>query len=243
MKISTSILNAKNKIESIVKLNTTNTDYIHVDVMDGKFVKDTQFNKINEISSLNIISKYPLDIHLMVENPIKYIEQLQDMNIEYITFHIEVEKNINKIISLIKELNYKVGIAINPNTDINKVKPYLDKRDMILIMSVEPSKGGQKFIQTTTNRIKETKELIKDKNILIEVDGGINENTITMIKDADIAVAGTDIINSDNYYRQIEKLKTISTQKQSLLNIKNKIILAVIIILLIILLIYHLYSK
>lgn len=243
MKISTSILNAKNRIESIVKLNRTNTSYIHVDVMDGKFVKDTQFNKINEISSLNIISKYPLDIHLMVENPIKYIEQLQDMNIEYITFHIEVEKNINKIISLIKELNYKVGIAINPNTDINKVKPYLDKIDMILIMSVEPGKGGQKFIQTTTNRIKETKELIKDKNILIEVDGGINENTITMIKDADIAVAGTYIINSDNYYRQIEKLKTISTQKQSLLNIKNKIILAVIIILLIILLIYHLYSK
>ena len=142
MKISTSILNAKNKIESIVKLNTTNTDYIHVDVMDGKFVKDTQFNKINEISSLNIISKYPLDIHLMVENPIKYIEQLQDMNIEYITFHIEVEKNINKIISLIKELNYKVGIAINPNTDINKVKPYLDKIDMILIMSVEPGRSG-----------------------------------------------------------------------------------------------------
>ncbi len=249
MKISTSILNAKNRIESIVKLNRTNTSYIHVDVMDGKFVKDTQFNKIKEISSLNIVSTYPLDIHLMVENPIKYIKELSNMNIEYITFHIEVDKDINKIISSIKDLGYKVGLAIKPNTDINKLKKYLDAIDLILVMSVEPGKGGQPFLDTTPNRIKEIKELIKDKNILIEVDGGINEDTINMIKDIDIAVAGSYIINSDNYYRKIEKLlkynkkvKSIETKQDLLPRQGTKYILYPALIPIIILLLYSIHS-
>ena len=106
MKISTSILNAENRIECLKKLNNTDTDYIHIDVMDGKFVSDTQFNNIKEINAINIISKYKLDIHLMVENPIEYIEQFNNMNIEYITFHVEVKKNINEIISKIKEKGY-----------------------------------------------------------------------------------------------------------------------------------------
>ena len=206
MKISTSILNVTNRVESVTKLNTTNTSYIHIDVMDGKFVSDTQFNNFNEINSINIVSKYPLDIHLMVENPIEYIHQLNSMNIEFITFHIEVEKDINKLINLIKEKGYKVGIAIKPNTDLNEIKPYLDKIDMILIMSVEPGKGGQPFIPTTTNRIKEVRKLIKGKNILIEVDGGINDETIIKVQDANIAVVGSYIINSDNYQHQIKKL-------------------------------------
>ena len=206
MKISTSILNVTNRVESVTKLNTTNTSYIHIDVMDGKFVSDTQFNNFNEINSINIVSKYPLDIHLMVENPIEYIHQLNSMNIEFITFHIEVEKDINKLINLIKEKGYKVGSAIKPNTDLNEIKPYLDKIDMILIMSVEPGKGGQPFIPTTTNRIKEVRKLIKGKNILIEVDGGINDETIIKVQDANIAVVGSYIINSDNYQHQIKKL-------------------------------------
>ena len=248
MKISTSILNSNNRIDSVVKLNRTNTSYIHVDVMDGKFVKDTQLNKINEISSLNIVSKYKLDIHLMVENPINYIKELSNMNIEYITFHIEVDKDINKIISTIKDLNYKVGLAIKPNTDINKLKPYLDKIDLILIMSVEPGKGGQKFLDTTPNRIKQIKELIKDKNILIEVDGGINEETIQYIKDIDIAVAGSYIINSDNYYRQIENLlkynkeENIEIKKELPTKQRIKYILYPALLPIIILLLYSIYS-
>ena len=205
MKISTSILNSNNRIDSVVKLNRTNTSYIHIDVMDGKFVKDKQFD-IKEIKGLNIVSNNKLDIHLMVENPNNYIKELSNMNIEYITFHIEVDNDINKIISSIKDLGYKVGLAIKPNTDINKLKPYLDKIDLILVMSVEPGKGGQPFLETTPPRINEIKELIQDKNILIEVDGGINEETIQKIPNADIAVSGSYIINSDNYYRQIEKL-------------------------------------
>ena len=206
MQIATSILNSNNRVESVSKLNRTNTSYIHIDVMDGKFVPDTQFNKFNEINAINMVSKYPLDIHLMVESPIEYICQLNNMKIEFITFHIEVEKDINKLIDAIKEKGYKVGIAIKPNTKINKLEPYLDKIDMILVMSVEPGKGGQTFISTTTTRIEEVRKLMKDKNILIEVDGGINDKTIIKIQDANIAVVGSYIINSDNYYTQIDKL-------------------------------------
>lgn len=206
MQIATSILNSNNRVESVSKLNHTNTSYIHIDVMDGKFVPDTQFNKFNEINAINMVSKYPLDIHLMVENPIEYIYQLNNMKIEFITFHIEVEKDINKLIDAIKEKGYKVGIAIKPNTKISKLEPYLDKIDMILVMSVEPGKGGQSFIPTTTTRIEEVRKLIKDKNILIEVDGGINDETIIKIQDANIAVVGSYIINSNNYQKQIEKI-------------------------------------
>ena len=120
MKISTSILNAENKIKSILELNNTKTSYIHIDVMDGKFVTDTKFNTIKEISDINTNAKRKLDIHLMVENPIEYINKLDNMNIEYVTFHIEVEKNIKEIISKIKSMGYKAGISIKPNTNINK---------------------------------------------------------------------------------------------------------------------------
>lgn len=215
MKISTSILNAKDRIECVKKLNNTNITYIHVDVMDGKFVKDTQFNKINEINAINMISKYKLDIHLMVENPIKYIEQFNNMNIDYITFHLEIEKNIKEIISKIKEKNYKAGISIKPNTDIEKLIPYLKDIDLILVMSVEPGAGGQEFLTNTIEKINNLKKLIleNNSNILIEVDGGINDQTITMLDNVDIAVVGSYIINSDNYYRQIENLLKINKNK------------------------------
>lgn len=205
MQISTSILNSQNREESIKKLNYTKTKYIHIDVMDGKFVEDKQFT-INEIKTLNNISMKKLDIHLMVENPIEYINELNNMNIKYISFHIEVENNINEIISLIKEKGYKVGIAIKPNTDISLLKEYLDKIDLILIMSVEPGKGGQQFKEATPNRIKEIKKLIEKNPILLEVDGGINNETIHKIKESNIAVVGSYIINSDDYNITINKL-------------------------------------
>lgn len=208
MQISTSILNAQNRAKTVMELNKTNTSYIHIDIMDGKFVSNTQFNTIKEINEINVISKYKLDIHLMVENPIKYIEQLGNMNIEYITFHLEVEKDIKEIISKIKEKNYKVGISIKPNTNIDKIIPYLKDIDLVLIMSVEPGKGGQEFLTTTIKRANKVKELIinNNKNIKIEVDGGINEQTITKLENVDIAVVGSYITKSDNYYKQIEIL-------------------------------------
>ena len=170
MQISTSILNSNNRIESIKKLNYTKTKYIHIDIMDGRFVNDKQFT-INEIKELNNLSQKKLDIHLMVENPIEYI----------------------------------VGIAIKPNTDINTLLPYIEKIDLLLIMSVEPGKGGQQFIKETPSKIEKIKKAINN-NIMIEVDGGINNNTIKEINNIDIAVVGSYIIKSNNYNNQINNL-------------------------------------
>lgn len=215
MELSISILNAVSRIESVKKLNRTNIQYIHVDIMDGNFVPDIQFNKIEEIVEIDLSSHKKLDIHLMVENPIKYIEQLNNLNIEYITFHLELNKNINEIISKIREKKYKVGISIKPDTKVEELVPYLGLIDLVLIMSVEPGKGGQNFIVTTTNKIKELKQLIKkyNNNIKIEVDGGINNKTISLLDNVDIAVVGSYIVKSNNYPFQIKKLlKNIDAQ-------------------------------
>lgn len=211
MEISTSILNADDRIEAIVKLNRTNHSYVHVDVMDGNFVSDTQFN-VNEIRAVNVVSNYPLDVHLMVDDPMKYINKLDDLNIKYITFHVEIKKNVSKIISKIKELGYGVGLSIKPDTDIEELVPYINDIDMILVMSVEPGKGGQKFIDKTIDRIKKIKKIIdKNKyNIKIEVDGGIDDKSITMLDGVDIAVVGSYIIKSDNYSSRINKLLKVT---------------------------------
>lgn len=211
MEISTSILNALDRIEAVVKLNRTNHSYVHVDVMDGNFVSDTQFN-VNEIRAINIVSNRPLDVHLMVDDPIKYVNKLNDLNIKYITFHVEVKKNISKIISKIKELGYGVGLSIKPDTDIEELIPYLKDIDMILVMSVEPGKGGQKFLNKTIDIVKKIKNIIiKNKyDIKIEVDGGIDDKTITMLDGVDIAVVGSYIIKSDNYASKINKLLKIT---------------------------------
>lgn len=235
MMISTSILNSSDRVESVLKLNRTNTSYVHIDVMDGKFVSDTQF-KLNEISAVNRVSKYPMDVHLMVNDPISYIVKLKNMNISYITFHIEIRKNKEKIINLIKDMGYKVGISIKPDTDIEKLRPYLDDVDMILIMSVEPGLGGQKFIDGTLEKIKEIKKLIKEskRDIKIEVDGGINGENISKLNNIDIAVVGSYVINSDNYYDVIEKLLGRDT-KQEIIKAKKSILLLIVIWLLVVL--------
>ena len=205
MKIATSILNAKDRKESIIKLNNTNTDYIHIDVMDNIFVPNYQL-PIEEVNELISFTKKKFDIHLMVENPLPYIKELNSQNIDSITFHIEINKDINELIKIIKEKNIKVGLAIKPNTEINTLDNYLDKVDKILVMSVEPGFGGQKFIENTPSRIKEIKN--KNNSILIEVDGGINNETIKDIKDiADIAVVGSYITNKEDYNEAINSLK------------------------------------
>lgn len=205
IKISTSILSSKDRINSIQKLNNTNSDYIHIDAMDNEFVPNYQF-PIEEIKELSKYSSKPLDIHLMVANPKKYINSLDIKNIYNITIHIEINKNIDSIIELIKEKNCSVGLAIKPNTPLNLIDKYLNKVDMILIMSVEPGFGGQKFIENTTERIKYIRN--KNKDIIIEVDGGINNETINKIKDiANIAVVGSYITNKEDYEEAINILK------------------------------------
>lgn len=205
MKISTSILSSNDRNKCINDLNNTTTDYIHIDAMDNKFVPNYQL-PVKEVNKLGKSTKKPFDIHLMVDDNITYIHNLHVDNIKSITFHIETKQNIEKIIKLIKSQNYEVGIAIKPNTDINLIDKYLDKIDKVIIMSVEPGFGGQTFIETSINRIKEIRK--KRKDLPIEVDGGINKETINKVKDiVDIAVVGSYITSNNNYQEAINSLK------------------------------------
>ena len=208
MLLSTSYLSIKNDLENkLIKLDKTSTDYIHVDVMDGKFVPNETL-KFNELYLIfNRLNK-PFDVHLMVDDVYSYIDEYTKINPEYITFHLEVKQEIDNLIEYIKNKNIKVGISIKPNTSINELIPYLDKIDLVLVMSVEPGKGGQAFIKNSTDKINELNKIRKNNNYnyVIEVDGGINNDTIDYAQNADIVVSGSFITNSDNYEKRIEQL-------------------------------------
>lgn len=207
MKIAASILDCKSRIEGVVSLNKTKISYIHLDVMDGKFVSNVEFPNMSEISGVNLVSKYPLDVHLMVESPLDYINELADMNIEFITIHLEIDKDKREIFKRIRKLGYKVGLSIKPNTDIGEIEDYLDDIDMVLVMSVEPGLGGQKFMDSAVDKIIDLKKLIGDRDIIIEVDGGININTIDKVRDiVDIAVVGSYITKSEDYENSVLEL-------------------------------------
>lgn len=206
MELSVSILNAKDKKEMINILNNTDISYIHMDVMDGKFVSQVSLPSY-ELRELAKYSNKEFDVHLMVDDPLTYIEEIKNIeNIKQVTIHLEIDKDIDSILSKIKEYDFKVGLAIKPNTYINKLIPYLEYIDTLLIMSVEPGYGGQPFIDSTPNRIKKIKELTKDYNISLEVDGGINNETIKKIIPADIAVVGSYITNSTDPITTINDL-------------------------------------
>ncbi len=210
VKISTSILSIKdNLIENIEKLNKTNTDYIHYDIMDGKFVPNTSFS-FDEITNINNHVTKPLDIHLMVSDPKSYIDFFKNFNPEFITIHYEID-NLLENIKLIKENNIKVGVSIKPNTNIEVLYEILDKIDLVLIMSVEPGRGGQKFIYNSLDKIKTLRKYINDNklNTVIEVDGGINDITSKecINSGVDILVSGSFITNNVNYQKQIDFLR------------------------------------
>ena len=206
MKLSVSILNAKDKEKTIKELNKTDISYFHIDVMDNMFVSQYSFS-YQEVIELSRLSEKQLDVHLMHNNPLSYIEKIKDLkNIEYMTIHLEIDKDIKYILNKIKDYGYKRGLSIKPNTNIDKIKPYLDDIDLILVMTVEPGYGGQPFLEDSPNRIKEIKRLIKDRDILLEVDGGINNKTLNLVKEADIAVVGSYITTSDDPISRINNL-------------------------------------
>ena len=206
MKLSVSILNAKDKEKTIKELNKNDISYFHIDVMDNIFVSQYSFS-YQEVIELSSLSEKQLDVHLMHNNPLSYIEKIKDLkNIEYITIHLEIDKDIKYILNKIKDYGYKRGLSIKPNTNIDKIKPYLDDIDLILVMTVEPGYGGQPFLEDSPNRIKEIKRLIKDRDILLEVDGGINNKTLNLVKEADIAVVGSYITTSDDPISRINNL-------------------------------------
>lgn len=208
MKISASFFSSKNIPKDLKLLNDTDVDYIHVDIMDGKFVK----NKTMPFREMRHIYEYTskrLDVHLMVEDPSKYIPLYAELNTEYITFHVEVLEDIKKNIDLIKSYSIKPGLAIKPNTKINELIPYLPFIDLILVMSVEPGEGGQEFIEESENRVNEIRKLINSYNLdcVINIDGGINDETRKKCNACDIVVAGSYIINSDNFQDKISSLR------------------------------------
>ncbi len=209
MKLSVSILSMKDQFdikENIKKLNNCNIDFLHIDIMDGKFVKNSTWNCLDVKNILPNNSK-PLDIHLMVEDIEKYINDFSILNPKYITFHLEATDNPIKIIKLIKEKNIGVGISIKPNTDVSKLLPYLSLVDLVLVMSVEPGQGGQKFLDNSVEKINYLYQVRNDKNYnyVIEVDGGVNNTTIENCRKCDIVVVGS-YITKNNYEESIKSL-------------------------------------
>lgn len=209
MKVSASFLSSRDLVKDLRALDLTDVDYIHLDIMDGKFVD----NKTMPYSELKNIYKYTskrLDVHLMVEDPSNYIPLYAELNTEYITFHVEVDEDIEKNLKMIKDYSIKCGLSICPETKVSSLIPYLPYLDMILVMSVVPGKGGQSFIPETTRKIKEVRKLIEAynlDNIVINVDGGINNNTKDNCLDCDILTAGSYIVNSDNFQEKISSLR------------------------------------
>lgn len=203
--ISVSFIKSKlNKIETIKKIDKSNASYIHIDLMDGLYVSNSNLD--NYLDGLSNTTK-PLDVHLMVNNPLNYIDNFAKLNTEIITFHLDSLDNPLEVINKIREYNIKVGIAINPSDNINIIDNYLDLIDYVLVMSVVPGKGGQEFIKDTINKV----ELLQNKNVLLGIDGGINSETIKYLKNykVDIYVSGSYICMSDNYNEQIKKLKNL----------------------------------
>lgn len=219
VEISTSILSIKkeNAIKTLYDLESAKIDYFHIDVMDGKFVENnTNDTMIEYCEYLNSITNTPLDIHLMVSDVKDYIKRYIVYEPNIITFHIEAAKDIKEAkewISFIKENNCKVGVSIKPNTPVESLYELLPYIHMVLIMTVEPGKGGQKLITQTIEKIRDLKKYMKEKNIDIDIeaDGGINLNNVKEVVEAgcNIIVAGTAITNSDNYNDTVKKFKTI----------------------------------
>lgn len=207
-KISASFLSCKDLERDLMRLNETDVDYIHVDIMDGKFVS----NKTIPFRHMKNIYKFTskrLDVHLMVEKPLKLIKKYAGLNTEYITIHCEIDGDINKLLDVIGSFQIKKGLAINPDTSIEMLIPYLDRIDLILVMSVYPGAGGQTFIETTSSKIDEIKKLIQDRNldILVSVDGGINDKTKDKVSSSDILVSGSYITNGEDFQERINVLR------------------------------------
>ncbi len=213
--ISPSILASdfKNLDKEINDIISGGAEFLHFDVMDGQFVNNISFG-IPVLKSLKD-GNYPLvfDVHLMIVDPQKYVEKFLEAGADIVTIHYETIKpeNIEIISDMVHKNNKKIGLSIKPNTSVNEVKKYLKYIDLVLVMSVEPGFGGQKFLESSINKIKELKHLKEELeyNFLIEVDGGINKETAMLCKEAgvDVLVAGSYIFKSKNRKEAIDSLR------------------------------------
>lgn len=194
--------------DTIDKINKTDVEYIHVDVMDGNFVPNISciYNDVKDV--LKNTNKM-LDIHLMVDNPIKYILEYKNLSPKFITIHSEINNNIDDLIDLIKSYGIGVGLSIKPKTSVEFIEKYLDRVDNVLIMSVEPGRGGQKFMDSVVYKIDILHKIRKNKklNYKISIDGGINKDTIDKVRNVDFVISGSYICMNDDYQSMIDSLR------------------------------------
>lgn len=218
IKIAPSILSSDfSKLgEEVRNLEICNADIIHIDVMDGKFVPNITFG-MPVIKSIRNATKLPFDVHLMIEEPSKYIEDFVKAGADIITVHYEADRHIDRTINYIKSFGVKAAVALNPGTPVSLIKDLIPSLDMVLIMSVNPGFGGQKFISYAIDKIKELQALKNElnKELIIEVDGGVD---ITNIKDvvesgAQWIVAGSAVFKGGNIKENIKNLKDAAKWK------------------------------
>ena len=183
-------------------------DYIHLDVMDGHFVPNLSFGPAI-IAALRPLTDTPFDVHLMIENPEQWVKDYADAGADIISVHAEASSHLDRLLGMIKDLGKKSGLAINPATPVDIVRHLLDKIDIMVVMSVNPGFGGQKYLPYANQKISHLKQMIEARDILIEVDGGVDASNAKMAIDAgaDILVAGSSIFKQDDYRQAIHALR------------------------------------
>ena len=212
MKIAPSLLAADfSKLgEEMQDIEKGGADLVHLDVMDGRFVPNISFGP-PVIQALRPITKLPFDVHLMIYHPEDYFDILKNIGVEMASFHIEAVTHVDRVIHALKSANIKCGLAVNPGTSLLMIDTVLPLLDYVLIMSVNPGFGGQKFIPYAVDKVKQLKKMITEKqlSVSIEVDGGVNQNNAFLLKNAgaDILVAGSSVFGKSDRAKAIHELR------------------------------------